>query len=80
MTNALSNLKQEYNKLLERFNKAEVYFKDENVPQSEKDKHIPLYTEIVIAMSKLINEYEKLTGEDMTNELALEGFKEGDTN
>jgi len=80
MTNALSNLKRDYNKLLERFNKANIYFKDETIPQSEKDKHMKLYTEIVIAMSKLMNEYEKLTGEDMTNEIACSGFKEGDLN
>lgn len=69
----LDKLKEIYNKLLEREKKAEKWM--ETAPQDEIDKWMPSYLEITRRLSKLMAEFEKVTGRPMTQEECLEGLK-----
>lgn len=63
------NVKEEYNKLLQRFHKANEYFDREDVSLSEKDKFLGNYQEILKGLNYYLGKIE-----DYTNEEILEGF------
>ncbi len=65
----IEEAKKEYNKLLQRFHKANEYFDKEDVPHSEKEKYLGSYQGIL----KGLNYYLGLIG-TYTNEEILEGF------
>lgn len=63
--------KQEYNALLKRYNKAVEYFDRKDIPDSEKEKFIPSFLEIL----KGLNYYLSKIGVYTKKEI-LEGFYE----
>lgn len=67
--------KQEYNKLLAREKKAELYLEDFKVSQVDKDKWMPKFVEITEQLSKFMREYKKITGQEMQDNEVLNGFK-----
>ena len=67
--------KEKYNALITREKKAEGWLNDSKRTEKELDKWMPKFTEIIIELSSMINQYKKLTGKDMTKELALNGFE-----
>ena len=73
--NINKEFKEKYNALITREKKAEGWLNDPKRTENEINKWMPKFTEIIINLSGMINEYKKLTGKDMTKELALNGFK-----
>lgn len=61
--------KEEYNKLLQRFHKANKYFDKEDVPHSEKEQYLGNYQKILKGLNYLLG----IIG-TYTNEEILEGF------
>lgn len=54
--------KKEYNKLLERYYKADKYFDRTDITEREKEKYIPHFKEILSGLNNLlleIGEYEE---------------------
>ena len=64
-------MKQEYNKLLERFHKNTEFFEDKNIKLEIKMQKIKKYKEIIEQLGKLLDEIK-----DYTEIEAMEGFKE----
>lgn len=73
---SLNEVMQDYNRLLARYKKADTFFSNPKISEEEKSKEIIVkaYEELIIDINKLMNEYQQLTGKDMTNEIALSGF------
>lgn len=67
----ISEAKKEYNKLLKRFNDAEIYFDREDVPQSEKEKFLLNFQEILKGLNHLLSKIEVYTEQEI-----LGGFDE----
>ncbi|WP_353096355.1 hypothetical protein [Tissierella praeacuta] len=65
----IEEAKKEYNKLLKRFHKANDYFDRKDIPQSEKEKYLKNYQEIL----KGLNYYLGAIG-TYTNKEILDGF------
>lgn len=65
----VSEAKKEYNKLLQRFNKANEYF-DRDIPQSEKEKFLDDFIEVLTGLNYLLSKIEVYTRQEV-----LEGFK-----
>lgn len=63
--------KKEYNKLLERFNKGEIYFDRKDIPQEEKEKHLKSFQVILNRLSYLLTKIVFYTEDEVLN-----GFKE----
>lgn len=68
----MSILRKQYNDILAREKKAEEFFK--NASPEEVEKWLPEYTKIIIKLSKLMEEYTKLTGKNMTSNEIFNGF------
>ena len=66
----IKEAKEEYNKLLQRFHKANEYFDIEDVPHSEKEKYLGNYQKILKGLNYLLS----IIG-TYTNEEILEGFR-----
>ncbi len=66
----IENAKKEYNRLLERFNKANEYFDRTDVGQEEKEKFLPQFRKVLSHMSYLLGEIEVYTKQEV-----FEGFK-----
>lgn len=64
----MNELKRQYNELLVRLMKAEIYFEDNSISTSEKEKHIYKVKQIIDGLNKLLNQikiysdYEVLNG------------------
>ncbi|OOM75129.1 hypothetical protein CLPUN_35660 [Clostridium puniceum] len=76
----LIELRKRYNFLLERNKKAEEYFKTHTLKECIKKEFkgkTPLYGfyEIIIDLSGLIIEIEEYTGQSMTHDELINGFK-----
>lgn len=65
----IKEAKQEYNKLLERFNKANEYFEREDISQKEKEKFLPHFQQILKGLNYLLGKIEVFTKQEI-----LEGF------
>lgn len=66
----ISEAKCEYNKLLQRFNKANEYF-DRDIPQIEKEKFLDDFIEVLTGLNYLLSRIEVYTRQEV-----LEGFNE----
>ena len=67
----MEEAKREYNKLLERFNKANNYFENENIPNTEKEKYLSSFNEILAGLNYYLGKIEVYTNQEV-----LEGFHE----
>lgn len=74
----LIELKQEYNKLLARYRKAEQYLDDNTIPLLTREKYIPELQKIIDNLGTMITDIQKY--EDITEEQILYGFKEDQNN
>ena len=61
---------QEYNKLLDRFYKAEKYFESEDIPYEEKEKQLKNYQEILKGLNVCLSKIKIFTANEV-----LGGFK-----
>lgn len=64
-----------YNKLVQRYKKAEKYLDNNSIPIPDREKHIPEFQKIIKAMDSLMKQL-KSTGYEMTSHEILNGFKE----
>ena len=71
----LQELKGAYNVLIKREKLAEKYLEDNSYTQAKKDSWIPEFNKITECLSMLMIDYKKITGEEMSNENVLEGFR-----
>jgi hypothetical protein len=71
----LNDLKQKYNYLVGRYQKAEAYLEDTSIPQTTREKHIPDYREIANKMSEMLDEFKKI-GFEYTHDQIINGFQE----
>ena len=65
-----ADAKQEYNKLLDRFYKAEKYFESEDIPYEEKEKQLENYQEILKGLNVCLSKIKIFTANEV-----LGGFK-----
>lgn len=63
-------LKLSYNKMLDRFYKAEKFMEDQSRTEEEIEKYLPLFKQIIWDLNSLLSEIG-----EYTNEEAMEGFK-----
>lgn len=70
----LKKLKAEYNKKLSRMKKAEKYFETHTV--SECIKYLDLFNSVTSDLGILMKNYKALTGEEMSKEQKINGFRE----
>jgi len=68
-------LKQDYNKLLERYRKAEQFLENPKIEQTKKEQWTPEFVKITEQLSYLMRKYKELTGNEMLDENVLQGFK-----
>ena len=68
-------LQQTYNILIQREKKAELFFENEKVAQAKKDAWIPEFNKITECLSLLMEKYIEITGEVMSDDNVLNGFK-----
>ena len=71
---SILELKETYNKLIDREKRAEIFFNNPSIEQSKQEAWIPEYLEITKGLSLLMIEYQKITGEEMTDTEILNGF------
>lgn len=67
--------KIEFNKRIERLNKADEYFKSPNITELDIERTEGTLLLIVDELAKISYEIEKLTGEKITTEIAVNGFE-----
>ena len=58
-------LKQKYNKLLERDQKAIVFFGDDSIPRQDRDKYLGDYQDLLLELSITLQEIGFYTGDEM---------------
>ena len=61
----VADAKQEYNKLLDRFYKAEKYFESEDIPYEEKEKQLENYQKILKGLNVCLDEIKTFSNEEM---------------
>jgi len=61
----VAEAKQEYNKLLDRFYKAEKYFESEDIPYEEKEKQLENYQKILKGLNVCLDEIKTFSNEEM---------------
>lgn len=66
----ISEAKKQYNKLLQRYKKAEEYF-NRDIPQEQKEQFLNNYIEVLNGLSNLLLKIEIYEDEEV-----LEGFNE----
>lgn len=71
----ISELKQEYNKLLKRIDAGSKYLDDNNISVLEKEAKIPAFRRIVDNLNSILLELKK-NKVYYTNEEIINGFKE----
>ena len=74
-TELIKYAKREYNKRIERVKKAEEYFYNPNTTEEQVEKNVGTLQLILKELSSIGNEIEKLTGEKITSDIAVNGFK-----
>lgn len=75
MSKYIDNLKTEYNKLLKREKNAEKFL-NEVATDEEAEKWTPLFIKITQGLSKLMIDFKKSAGREMTDSEVLNGFKD----
>lgn len=68
----ITEAKQEYNKLLDRYQKAVEYFDRVDITQDEKEKYFQHYNEILYRLNFLLGKIVIYTEQEI-----MEGFKNG---
>ena len=63
--------KEEYNRMLDRYYKANIYFEQENVSQEEKLMYLPNFFEVLGNLNRLLMKIGKCTSNEK-----IKGFKE----
>jgi hypothetical protein len=73
---SLFELKEKFNILLKKFNRAEKWLDDKKVPLAKKEEWLNQgkMEVLTIELSSLMKEYKKLTGIEMTKDEVFEGF------
>ncbi|WP_291636621.1 hypothetical protein [Clostridium sp.] len=72
---SLLKMKQDYNILIQREQKAEKYLENNSIAQATRDKWLPAFNELTIDLSMLLQQYKAYTGEEMPIHNVLNGFK-----
>lgn len=67
--------KKEYNKRIERVKKAEEYFYNPNTTEEQIERSYGTLELILKELSSIGNEIERLTGEKIDSDIAVNGFK-----
>ncbi len=67
--------KKEYNKRIERVKKAEEYFYNPNTTREQMERSSGTLELILKELSSIGNEIERLTGEKIDSDIAVDGFK-----
>lgn len=67
--------KKEYNKRIERVKKAEEYFYNPNTTEEQIERSYGTLELILKELSSIGNEIERLTGEKIDSDIAVDGFK-----
>lgn len=68
-------MKKEFNKRVERINKAEEYYKKPNITDADIERTYPTLVELLDELSKIGREIETLTGEKIDSDTVVNGFK-----
>ena len=68
-------IKTEFNKRIERLNKAEIYYNSSNIADEDIERTEGTLLLIVDELAKIGYEIEQLTGEKITTEIAVNGFE-----
>jgi hypothetical protein len=71
----LEALKKKYNEILASEKKAEAFFDNPMESMERKEKWLSRFIEITRELSLMMKKYRELTGEEMTEDEVLEGFK-----
>jgi len=76
MDNFLFDVKQKYNMLIRKFNRAEKWLDNKKVPLAMKEEWLNQgkMDVLTIELSSMMKDYEQLTGIEMTEDEVLEGF------
>lgn len=69
----LKAYKKAYNVLVERYRKAEKYLDNNDIPMSEREKHIPEAIRLINKISKGIDVFRE-NGIEITEEQIFKGF------
>jgi flagellin-specific chaperone FliS len=64
----IEEAKEDYNKLLQRFHKANEYFDKKDIPQSEKEKFLGNYQEILRGLNYYLGKIEVYTNQEVMKE------------
>lgn len=67
----ITEAKKEYNKLLQRYKKAEEYFDRTDIAQETKEKYLDDFIEVLNGLNYLLGKIEIYTNQEV-----LEGFNE----
>lgn len=67
--------KKEYNKRIERVKKAEEYFYNSKTTEEQMERNSGTLELILKELSSIGNEIERLTGEKIDSDIAVNGFK-----
>lgn len=70
----LTAKQKSYNKLIQRVDKAEEFFK--TATEEETEKHYPAFLRLIDTINKAIPELEKELGREMNSDETTGGFKE----
>lgn len=73
---APSNYIKKYNDLISREKKGFVYLENPDIPHVEKEKWLPEYAKITMALNEMIVILEKLMGRKMTKLEILNGISQ----
>lgn len=73
---SLLKLKQDYNALLTREQKAEKYLEDNSIELETRFKWLPAFEKITIDLSMFMRQYVAYTNTNMSDKEVLEGFKD----
>ena len=71
----IDDVKKAYNILIAQEKKAEESFNSNKYTDKQKESWLPKFNQITECLSMLMIDYKKLTGEEMSIEDTLNGFK-----
>ena len=74
-TELINYAKKEYNKRIIRVKKAEDYYNNPNTTEEQIEKSFGTLLLILEELSRIGNEIERLTGEKINSDIAVNGFK-----
>lgn len=61
----IAEAKKEYDKLLERFNKANEYFESEEIPQADKEQFLGNFNQILKGLNYYLSKIEVYTNQEV---------------